>query len=69
MFGNKQKKLSRLFKIARIVKETEDGVTQAELARRLEVSRGTVNKDLSIIQKQTGILLSEDDDGRLYWFE
>lgn len=69
MFGNKQNKVSRLFNIGRILQESEDGITQAELARRVGVSRSTINKDLSIIQKEAGILPAEDDNGRLYWTE
>ena len=69
MFGNKQNKMSRLFNIGRILKEAEGGVTQAELARQMGVSRSTINKDLTIIQKEAGILPAEDDNGRLFWTE
>ncbi|MCP5099014.1 MAG: HTH domain-containing protein [Chloroflexi bacterium] len=69
MFGNKKNKKSRLFNIGRILKVSEDGITQSELARRVGVSRSTINKDLSIIQKEAGILPAEDDNGRLYWNE
>jgi DNA-binding CsgD family transcriptional regulator len=68
MFGKKSHKTDRLLKIGRIVRE-ERGITQAELARRLRVSRGTINKDLSIIQERAGILLTEDEHGRLHWFD
>ncbi|MBE2225109.1 MAG: HTH domain-containing protein [Anaerolineae bacterium] len=66
MFGNKQNKGSRLEKIGQIVKRS-NGITQADLSRELGVSRGTINKDLSIIQDKTGVRLAEDDNGRLYW--
>jgi hypothetical protein len=69
VFGKKESKLARLFKIGQILQEAEDGVTQADLARRVGVSRATIHKDLSIIQEKTGILPVEDDDGRLYWWE
>lgn len=69
MFGNKKEKMSRLAKIGRILKSAKGGMTQAELARRLGVSRSTVHKDLSIIQEKTGILPAEDDEGKLHWFE
>lgn len=68
MFGEKAGKMDRLLKIGRIVRE-EKGITQADLARRLKVSRGTINKDLAILQDKTGILLAEDDRGRLYWLD
>lgn len=68
MFGNKGKKRQRLLAIGRLVRRSEDGLTQADLARELDVPRSTINKDLGIIQDQTGILLSEDN-GRLYWVE
>ena len=69
MFGKKESKLARLFKIGRVLQEAEDGITQAELARKVGVSRATIHKDLAIIQEKTGILPAEDDDGRLYWWE
>lgn len=69
MFGNKDNKLGRLLKIGHILQEAEDGLTQAELARKVGTSRSTLNKDLAIIQEKTGALVAEDDDGRLRWFE
>lgn len=69
MFGEKESKLARLFKIGQVLQGAEDGVTQAELARQVGVTRATIHKDLSIIQEKTGILPAEDDDGRLYWWE
>jgi predicted DNA-binding transcriptional regulator YafY len=68
VFGNKDRKIQRLLEIGRRVRQAEDGLSQADLARELDVSRGTINKDLGIIQDQTGILLSEDGNGRLHWF-
>jgi hypothetical protein len=69
VFGEKESKLARLFKIGQVLQGAEDGVTQAELARQVGVTRATIHKDLSIIQEKTGILPAEDDDGRLYWWE
>ena len=66
MFGNRNDRLDRLEKMSEIVKEG-DGVSQADLSRELGVSRGTVNKDLSVIQEKIGVRLAEDDNGRLYW--
>jgi len=69
VFGNKQNKVSRLFRIGRILQDSEGGITQAELARQVGVSRSTIYKDLPIIQKEAGILPAEDDNGRLFWTE
>jgi hypothetical protein len=68
VFGNKGKKIQRLFEIGRRVRQAEDGLSQADLARDLDVSRGTIHKDLGIIEDKTGIMLAEDGDGRLHWF-
>lgn len=68
MFGKKDDKLERLFQIGKLVRE-QPGITQADLARRLKVTPATICKDLSIIQRRTGILLTEDERGRLHWFE
>jgi len=70
VFGNKNRKRTRLWLIGKLLRQSaQDGITQAELARRVGVSRSTINKDLSIIQERTGILPAEDEDGRLYWCE
>lgn len=66
MFGSKNNRVDRLEKMSEIVKDG-DGVSQADLSRELGVSRGTVNKDLSVIQEKIGVRLAEDDNGRLYW--
>lgn len=67
MFGNKRKKARRLETIGELLGGS-DGLTQAQLARMLGVSRGTINKDLAILQERTGILVSEDDRGILRLF-
>lgn len=69
MFGNKHKKQVRLQRLGALLKKERNGITQAELARRLGVSRATVLKDLAILQEQAGLLAAEDEDGRLYWFQ
>ena len=69
MFGNKQKKVRRLLKIGKILRQSQQGISQADLARELGVSPSTIYKDLAVIQEETGILPAEDDDGRLHWFE
>ena len=68
MFGNKGKKKQRLLEIGRRLRHAEGGLSQADLARDLGVSPGTITKDLAIIEEQTGIMLSQDDNDRLHWF-
>ena len=68
MFGNKKNKKSRLQQLAQLVKQSP-GISQAELARRLGVSRGTVNKDLGIVEKETGQRFWEDEDDTLHPFD
>jgi DeoR/GlpR family transcriptional regulator of sugar metabolism len=67
MFGNKREKRNRLAQIGDLVRSSRQGLTQAELARLIGVNRSTINKDLAVIQEQQGILLAEDDHGRLFW--
>lgn len=69
MFGNKKNKQARLFSISNLVRKAEEGVSQAELARQLGVSRSTITKDLGIAERETGARFWQDDDDRLYWFE
>lgn len=68
MFGNKKNKQSRLQRLAKLVQQSP-GISQAELARRLGVSRGTVTKDLAIVEKETGSLFWQDDDDHLHPFD
>ncbi len=67
MFGNKNDKLERLDAISAVLRSARSGLTQAELARLVGVNRSTINKDLAIIQERIGVLLAEDDAGRLFW--
>ncbi|MCA9943103.1 MAG: helix-turn-helix transcriptional regulator [Ardenticatenaceae bacterium] len=69
MFGNKNKKQDRLFSIGRLVHRAEEGISQAELARQLGVSRSTLTKDMGIVERETGVRFWEDDNGRLHWSE
>lgn len=68
MFGNKKNKQSRLQQIVSLVTES-DGITEAELARELGVTRGTINKDMSIVEKQTGALFWQDEDNRIHRYD
>lgn len=68
MFGEKGERNRRLLKIRNILEGEKQGISQAELARRLGVSRATALKDLSIVQERTGILVAEDGQGRLTLF-
>jgi len=65
MFGNKDKKRSRLEQMVEIIAKSPAGITQAALARLLGVGRSTINKDLHSLEKR-GVRLSEDRRGRLY---
>ena len=67
MFGNKDKKLQRLLEIEQRVRQADGQLSQADLAREMNVSRGTICKDLAILQAPAGILLAEDNNGRLSW--
>ena len=66
MFGNKQAKRARLERMADAVGQ-QPGISQSELARQLGVPRSTVKRDLPTLE-QAGILLSEDERGRLALF-
>ncbi len=47
--------------------EENPGITQAELARELEVARSTINRRLPSME-EAGYLYSEDERGRLWPF-
>lgn len=66
MFGNKQGKQERLHQIADVLQQ-RPAITQADLARELGMNRATLHKDLVDLEK-AGILLAEDDTGRLSFF-
>ncbi len=68
MFGNKDKKQSRLEKIAALVRNATAGISQADLARKVGVTRATISKDMGIVEKMTGSLFYEDD-GFVYPFD
>jgi DeoR/GlpR family transcriptional regulator of sugar metabolism len=64
MYGDKVEKQARLEQMAALVAQASEGVTQADLARALGVSRATIHKDLVQLE-QKGVRLAEDDAGRL----
>ncbi len=64
MFGNKAEKRERLARLVDLVM-LQPGITQAELARKLNVNRSTIFKDLTRLA-ELGIRLAQDDDGKLY---
>ncbi len=66
MHGNKNQKQARLEQMAALVAQAPEGVTQADLARALRVTRATVHKDLVTLEHK-GVRLAEDDAGRLWW--
>ena len=67
MFVSKNDKQMRLRKMATLIEQAPGGVTQADLARALDVPRSTVLKDLPYLE-DTGVLLAEDTRGRLMFF-
>ena len=56
-----QNKASRLIQIENLLLAFPEGLTQAELARRLQVDRSTINRYLVDLPKHIYI----EDDGRL----
>ena len=64
MYGDKGEKQARLAQMARLVAQSSGGITQAELALALGISRATVCKDLVQLEER-GVRLAEDDAGRL----
>ena len=67
MFGNKKEKQERLFSIPKLVRKAAEGITQAELARKLNVSRKTIMQDMGHVENVTGSKFWEDDNGRYHW--
>lgn len=67
MFGNKRMKQARLQKLATLVEESPQGVTQVDLARGMRVPRSTILRDLACLEA-VGVLLAEDTQGRLTLF-
>lgn len=69
MFGNKNNKQERLSSIVKLVRQARNGISSAELAKSLRVSRGTITKDMGIVEAETGKRFWEDDNGRFHWSE
>ena len=67
MFGSKSSKSERLDRTQRVIAASGE-IQPAELARQLGVAQSTVSRDLATLQEQ-GVLLCEDDDGRLSLFD
>ena len=61
MFGSKQQKQDRLQRIVEVLRQYPQGLSQAELARSLNVPRSTVMRDLPLLEDR-GILLQEAGD-------
>ncbi len=68
MFGKKKDKQSRLEKMIDLIRNNVGGITRAQLAKELGVSRGTITKDLGVVERKTGKLLYEDDD-QIYYYD
>ena len=69
MFGNKNNKKERLTSIVKLVRQARNGISSAELAKSLRVSRGTITKDMGIVERETGKRFWEDDNGSFHWSE
>ncbi len=67
MFGNKKNKQQRLERMTNVIERQPGGISQSELARRLQIPRCTVKRDLPTLEKR-GVLLSEDKRGWLFFF-
>jgi predicted DNA-binding transcriptional regulator YafY len=65
MFGNKQNKANRLQQIVERIR-SNDGPTNADLARNCDVQPSTITKDMGIVESLLNVRLWEDDDGRYY---
>lgn len=61
MFGSKQEKRDRLQRIVEVLRQHPQGLSQAELARSLNVPRSTIMRDLPLLE-ECGIFLQEDGD-------
>jgi predicted DNA-binding transcriptional regulator YafY len=61
VFGGKQQKRDRLQQIVEVLRQHPHGLSQAELARSLNVPRSTIMRDLPLLEDQ-GIFLQEDGD-------
>jgi DNA-binding IclR family transcriptional regulator len=68
MFGNKQSKKARLERMADVIEQYPQGISQSKLARQMGIPRSTVKRDLPTLE-QAGILLAEDERGRLSMFK
>jgi DNA-binding IclR family transcriptional regulator len=68
MYGSKSEKRKRVEKIALMVALAPARLTQAALARALNVAPSTVADDLATLH-HLGVLLTEDEKGRLAMFE
>jgi len=67
MFGNKRAKRERLERMADVIEQHPQGISQSELARQMDIPRSTVKRDLPTLER-AGILLAEDEHGRLSMF-
>ena len=65
MFGSKDGKIERLEQEVELLEA--EALRPAQLAERLGVPRSTVMRDLPDLEDR-GVLLQEDDDGRLSIF-
>ena len=69
MFGNKKSKQNRLKEIVVAVINAANGISKAQLARQLDVSPGTITKDMGIVERATGHLFYEEDEFVHYYYD
>jgi DNA-binding IclR family transcriptional regulator len=67
MFGSKRAKRERLERMADVIEQYPQGISQSELARQVGIPRSTAKRDLPALE-QAGILLAEDKRGKLSMF-
>lgn len=65
MFGSKQDKAARLAHIVELL--ADEGLSQADLARRMRVERSTIASDLVDLEAH-GVLLQEEAGGKVSLF-
>ena len=68
MFGNKKDKKQRLSSITQLIRGSLNGKSLLESANDLNVSPGTITKDMGVVEETTGFMLFEEN-GRYYWSE
>jgi len=64
---NSSKDRARLRRIEALLEKHPEGLRGSEIARKLELHRSTVMRDLPALEEM-GVFLTEDDSGRIGLF-